>query len=165
MRPSPDTLLRRVKRLNDGSAPPPRLGGIDHWAWRKGRRYGTIVVDLEPGDVVDLLPDRDAKTVKKWLDDHPSVEVISRDRSSSYAQAAAEAAPEARQVAETGSLGDRPPSVGGRVNRLTRSNRAVWNRVPGGVGGEEPRGSPYPDQFPLSCLGRVFLKTVVLAAT
>jgi transposase len=77
-----------------------RFVGIDDWAWRKGHRYGTIVVDLERGDVVDLLPDRDATTVKKWLDDHPGVELITRDRSSSYAQAAADSAPNARQVAD-----------------------------------------------------------------
>jgi transposase len=100
MKTSPDTLLRRVKQCNDAPAPPLRFIGIDDWAWRKGRRYGTIVVDLERGDVVDLLPDRDAETVKKWFDDHPGVEVISRDRSSSYAQAATEGAPEARQVAD-----------------------------------------------------------------
>ena len=53
---SPDTLLRRVKQLEGESAAPPRIVGIDDWAWRKGRRYGTIVVDLERGDVIDLLP-------------------------------------------------------------------------------------------------------------
>jgi transposase len=100
MATSADTLLRRVKQHNGGSAPPPRFVGIDDWAWRKGRRYGTIVVDLERGDVVDLLPDRDAETVKKWLGDHPGIEIISRDRSSTYAQAAAEAATEAQQVAD-----------------------------------------------------------------
>jgi transposase len=97
---SPDTLLRRVKQLKDESKPPPRFVGIDDWAWRKGHRYGTIIVDLERGDVVDLLPDRDAETVKKWLENHPGVELISRDRSSTYAQAAAEGAPKAQQVAD-----------------------------------------------------------------
>jgi transposase len=97
---SPDTLLRRVKERNPESLSPPRCVGIDDWAWRKGRRYGTIVVDLERGDVIDLLPDRDADTVKNWLVDHPGVEVISRDRSSTYAQAATEGASEARQVAD-----------------------------------------------------------------
>lgn len=100
MTTSPDTLLRRVKRLEDNSAPLPRYVGIDDWAWRKGQRYGTIVVDLERGDVVDLLPDRDAETVKKWLSEHPGVELVSRDRWSDYIQAATEAAPDARQVAE-----------------------------------------------------------------
>jgi len=97
---SPDTLLRRVKQLQHESTPPPRFVGIDDWAWRKGRRYGTIIVDLERGDVVDLLPDREAETVKKWLEHHPGVELVSRDRSSTYAQAAAEGAPKAQQVAD-----------------------------------------------------------------
>jgi transposase len=97
---SPDTLLRRVKQLKDESKPPPRFVGIDDWAWRKGHRYGTIIVDLERGDVVDLLPDRDAETVKKWLENHPGIKLVSRDRSPTYAQAAAEGAPKALQVAD-----------------------------------------------------------------
>jgi hypothetical protein len=93
---SPDTLLRRVKDTDHTSAPPPRFVGIDNWAWRKGRRYGTIVVDLERGGVIDLLPDRDAETVKAWLAAHPGVELISRDRGESYIQAVTEGAPQAR---------------------------------------------------------------------
>jgi transposase len=97
---SPDTLLRRVKQAGAQSSGAPRLVGIDDWAWCKGQRYGTIVVDLETGDVVDLLPDRDAATVTAWLEAHPGVELVSRDRSSAYSQAAAEAAPKAQQVAD-----------------------------------------------------------------
>ena len=100
MTTSPDTLLRRVKGLKNGSAPPPRVVGIDDWAWSKGQRYGTIVVDLDRGEVIDLLPDRDADTVAAWLRAHPGVEVVSRDRSAAYAQAATEGAPQAVQVAD-----------------------------------------------------------------
>ena len=78
---SPDTLLRRVKRRKNEPAEPPRVVGIDDWAWRKGQRYGTIVVDLERSDVIDLLPDRDADTVAAWLKAHPDIEVVGRDRS------------------------------------------------------------------------------------
>jgi hypothetical protein len=97
---SPDTLLRRVKQAEDGPAPAPRFVGIDDWAWREGRRYGTIVVDLERSRVIDLPPGRDAETVKKWLKEQRGVKLISRDRWSDYAQAAAEAAPDAQQVAD-----------------------------------------------------------------
>ena len=100
MATSPDTLLRRVKRLKNEPAGPPRVVGIDDWAWRKGQRYGTIVVDLERSDVIDLLPDRDADTVAAWLKAHPGVEVVSRDRSAAYAQAATEGASQAGQVAD-----------------------------------------------------------------
>jgi transposase len=95
MTTSPDTLLRRVKRLKNKSTPPPRVVGIDDWAWCKGQRYGTIVVDLERGDVNDLLPDRDAETVAAWLKAHPDVEVVSRDRAAAYAQEATEGASQA----------------------------------------------------------------------
>jgi transposase len=97
---SPDTLLRRVKREGARSSPTPRLIGIDDWAWCKGQRYGTIVVDLGSNQVIDLLPDRDAATVRAWLEAHPGVELVSRDRSSAYSQAATEAAPKAQQVAD-----------------------------------------------------------------
>src|SRR5262249_18941939 len=75
---SPDTLRRRVKRLKYEPTGPPRVVGIDDWAWRKGQCYGTIVMDLERSDVVDLLPDRGAGTVAAWLKEHPGIEVVSR---------------------------------------------------------------------------------------
>ncbi|MBV8233474.1 MAG: transposase [Planctomycetaceae bacterium] len=57
-------------------------------------------MDLERGQVIDLLPDRDAETVAGWLQAHPGIELVSRDRSATYAQAATQGAPEARQVAD-----------------------------------------------------------------
>jgi transposase len=100
MATSPDTLLRRVKRLKYEPAEPPRAVGIDDWAWRKGQRYGTIVVDLELSDVIDLLPDRDAETVAAWLKAHPGIKVVSRDRSATYAEASTQGASGAVQVAD-----------------------------------------------------------------
>jgi len=97
---SPDTLLRRVKDYQGEPPAPPRVIGVDDWAIRKGQRYGTIVVDLERGRVLDLLPGRDGAALKTWLQQHPGVEVVSRDRWLAYAQAAAEGAPAARQVAD-----------------------------------------------------------------
>jgi transposase len=97
---SPATLLRRVKQARDRSSGVPRFVGIDDWAWCKGQRYGTIVVDLETNEVIDLLPDRDAETVKTWLKAHPGVEVVSRDRASAYSKAASEGASHAQQVAD-----------------------------------------------------------------
>jgi transposase len=97
---SATTLLRRVKQAASKPVMTPRVLGVDDWAWRKGLRYGTILVDLERGEVIDLLPSRDGEALKRWLLEHPGVEVISRDRATAYAQAASEAAPDAVQVAD-----------------------------------------------------------------
>ena len=96
----PDTLLRRVKDAPEEPAPAPRIIGVDDWAIRKGQRYGTILIDLERGRVIDLLPGRDGEALKVWLREHPGIELVSRDRWAAYAQAVSEAAPQARQVAD-----------------------------------------------------------------
>src|SRR5690242_7892091 len=58
----------------------PRVLGLDDFAWKKGDRYGTLLVDLEERCPVDLLPDREAASVARWLREHPGVKLISRDR-------------------------------------------------------------------------------------
>ena len=50
--------------------------------------------------MIDLLPDRKAETVKAWMQTHPEIEVVSRDRGGEYASAAREGAPQAIQVAD-----------------------------------------------------------------
>lgn len=97
---SPDTLLRLIRRAPEQSKPPPRVLGVDDWAFRKGHSYGTILVDLELQKVVDLLPERNARALSRWLKAHPGVEIISRDRGADYIKGAAEGAPEAIQVAD-----------------------------------------------------------------
>jgi Transposase/Helix-turn-helix domain len=75
-------------------------GAVHDWAWRKGANYGTIIVNLERRQVVDVLADRSAATTASWFKDHPEVEVVSRDRVGLYAEAARQGAPQARQVAD-----------------------------------------------------------------
>jgi transposase len=96
---SPDTLLRLILRTPAPPRPTPILG-LDDWAYRKGRRYGTILVDLARNQVVDLLPDRQAGTVSTWLQAHPRVVIIARDRAGAYADGCRDGAPQAVQVAD-----------------------------------------------------------------
>jgi transposase len=99
---SKDTLLRSLKRgVNKQTlAAPVRVLGVDDWSWRKGSTYGTIMVDLERHEVLDVLPDRSAESTASWLACRPTVEIVSRDRCGLYAQGAARGAPQARQVAD-----------------------------------------------------------------
>lgn len=74
--------------------------GIDDWAWRRGKRYGTILVDLEKHQVIDLLADRSVDSAQAWFEAHPTVEVVSRDRGKTYAEAATGGVPLALQVCD-----------------------------------------------------------------
>src|SRR5258705_322777 len=65
-----------------------------------GHSYGTILVNLVNHRVVDLLPDRAAASVAAWLTAHPTITVISRDRSALYAEGIRQGAPQAIQVVD-----------------------------------------------------------------
>ena len=100
MNVSPDTLLRLVRNTPEDARPTPRCLGIDDVALRTGQRYGTLLVDLEAHQPVDLIEGRSAEVVAQWLQDHPGVDVISRDRSIDDAEGSSRGAPDALQVAD-----------------------------------------------------------------
>ena len=99
-RTSPDTLLRLVRAAPAPPAPAPQVIGVDEWAWRRGQRYGTILVNLEDHRVLDVLPERSAAAVAAWLAQHPTITVVCRDRSALYAEGIRQGAPQAVQVVD-----------------------------------------------------------------
>ncbi len=102
---SPDTLLRLVKLSKLPPVSSPHVVGIDDWSWKRRLRYGTLICDLQNNTPIDVLPDREVETVSAWFENHPTVEIVSRDRSSQYAAGISKGAPQALQVADLWHIG------------------------------------------------------------
>jgi transposase len=97
---SPTTILRRTMALPTCLPEQVSLLGIDDWSFRRGRKFGTILVDLATHNVIDLLPNRTTETAAAWMRAHPEIAIVSRDRGGDYAAAARKGASQAIQCAD-----------------------------------------------------------------
>lgn len=121
------TLLRIVISTPIAAPGTPKVMGVDDWAWRRGHRYGTILVDLETHRVLELLPDRTADTLATCLRAYPSAQVLARDRSVEYAAAMQAGRPEAMQIADRWHL---LRNLGQMAERLHTPLRAHLKQLP-----------------------------------
>lgn len=94
------TLLHSLQVLPEPGTQHIRAVGVDEFAWKREKHYGTVIIDLESHEILDLLPDREAERVHIWLAAHPEIEIVSRDRGGAYADGAPRGAPQAEQVAD-----------------------------------------------------------------
>ena len=73
---------------------------IDDFALKKRQRYGTVMVDIDEHRIIDMIESREQDDVRRWLSVYPNLRVVSRDGSTTYAAAIAEAHPGAIQVSD-----------------------------------------------------------------
>lgn len=136
-------LVRLARQVVPPPTGSPRAIGVDEFAFRRGRRYGTVIVDLERGRPIDLLPEHSAARLSEWLRRHPGVAVIARDRATLYPEAIAQGAPQAVQVADRYHLAaNLGTAVQGCLERHTAALRAAAATHAGpapGPAGEDPQ--------------------------
>ena len=97
---SKSTVLRDLHRMRMPIGCDVRRIGIDDWAFRKGKDFGSVIVDLATGKPLDLLPGRTERDFSEWLSDHKRVWLMSRDRATSYSSAAVSCGSPVTEIAD-----------------------------------------------------------------
>jgi transposase len=141
------TLIRRVLELplpKEGSV---RLAGIDEWAWKKGSRYGTILVDLEHRRVVALLPERSVETSTAWFKKHSEVKMVSRDRGKIFRAAISAGAPQAKQIVDRFHL---QKNFAEALEKFFRHHKRLLKKVAHQLGGKTSLPPETPARHPLA---------------
>ncbi|MGW6860771.1 ISL3 family transposase [Streptomyces xanthophaeus] len=74
--------------------------GVDEFAFRRGRGFCAILIDMDSHRPVDVLPDHTAETFATWLRRHPHIGTVCRDRGGAFAEGAERGQPGIPQVAD-----------------------------------------------------------------